>query len=72
MATSPQVCPLARILVVANLIIFNSKNGKKSPKIYKFSILFFHFVILFYLQLGSLLDGPNIKASSTWEYSCVR
>jgi hypothetical protein len=33
MATSPQVGPLPRILVVPNLIIFISKNGKKSPKI---------------------------------------
>jgi hypothetical protein len=31
MATSPQVGPLARILVVANLIIFISKSGEKIP-----------------------------------------
>jgi hypothetical protein len=57
MATSPLVGPLARILVVANLIIFISENGEIFfLKIYKFSILFFfHFVVFCFLFFGSLV-----------------
>lgn len=66
MARSPQVGPLARILVVANLILFISKNGEKSAKFYKSSILFSHFVIFFFFWffLGSLVaywTGPVLR-----------
>jgi uncharacterized integral membrane protein len=73
MATSPQVGAITRILVVANLIIFISKNGDKN-RLKFINLAYFLFILWFFLffLFGSLLDGLSIKASFTWEYSCVR